>query len=251
MLDGDVAVVTGGTSGIGRAISQTFADHGATVVVTDITEEPRSGAQPTAEAIEESGGEATFVEADVTDHDEMLALADTVVEKYGSLDVMVNNAGILAESKLHETNPENWNKVIDINVNGVYHGMKAALTHMTEQESGGSVVNISSISGKIGRVIAPAYCTSKGAVTMMTRQTAIDYGSENLRINAVAPGGVLTEMARQNMADERREYLEGRTPMGRLASPEEVGKVAVFLSSDLASYVNGHVLVADGGFSIA
>lgn len=251
MLEGDVAVVTGGTSGIGRGICKTFAENGAKVIVTDITEEPRGGERPTAEVIDELGGEAAFIEADVTNHDEMLALADNVSDEYGSLDIMVNNAGVLIESRLDSMDSDQWNSLIDINVNGVYHGMKAALRQMLEQESGGNIVNISSISGKIGREVAPAYCASKGAVTMLTRQTAIDFGAEDIRINAVAPGGVLTELAQQTMDEKRHEYLETRTPMNRLGSPEEIANVAMFLASDLASYVNGHVLVADGGFSIA
>jgi NAD(P)-dependent dehydrogenase (short-subunit alcohol dehydrogenase family) len=251
LLKGKTAVITGGQSGIGRAIAKRYAQEGANVVIGDIRKEPRRAETPTVEEIADAGGEAQFVETDVTSYDDVETLVDSAVEEYGSIDIMVNNAGILQQTLHHETTPEEWTELMDINVKGVFFGSKAALTHMIEQESGGSIVNVSSISGSIGRAEAPAYCTSKGAVTMMTRQNAIDYGPEGVRVNAVGPGGTLTSMVHNVMSEERREYLEGQTPLRRLAEPEEIADVATFLGSDLASYVNGHVLIADGGFSIS
>jgi len=249
MLADKTAVVTGGASGIGRAIAEEYANHGANVVIGDIRRDPRQGGVPTAELINEQDGEAMHVEADVTKYADVQALVDTAVDEYGSIDVMVNNAGILQQTRLHETPVEDWEELMRINVDGVYYGTKAALNHMTEQASG-SIVNISSISGKIGRANAPAYCASKGAVTMMTRQNAIDYGPKGIRVNAVGPGGTLTAMVNEIMSEERQSYLEDATPLRRLAEPEEIANVATFLASDMASYVNGHVLIADGGFSI-
>ena len=249
MLDSKTAIVTGGASGIGRAIAQKYAAHGADVVIGDITQEPRMGGQPTHELVREAGGSATFFEADVTSLADMQALVEQTAEEHGSVDVMVNNAGILQQTRLHETEPEDWERLMRINVDGVFYGTKAALTQMVDQGSG-SIVNISSISGKIGRANAPAYCASKGAVTMLTRQNAIDYGPEGIRVNAVGPGGTLTAMVHEVMSEERQAYLEDATPLRRLAEPEEIADVATFLASDMASYVNGHVLIADGGFSI-
>jgi NAD(P)-dependent dehydrogenase (short-subunit alcohol dehydrogenase family) len=250
LLSGKTAVVTGGSSGIGRAIASTYADHGANVVVGDIRREPRRGGPPTVERIREAGGEARFVEADVTEYADVETLVEVAVEEYGAVDVMVNNAGILQQTRLHETTADQWAELMDINVTGVFHGTKAAVSRMLDQETGGNVVNVSSISGSIGRAEAPAYCASKGAVTMLTRQNAIDYGPEGIRVNAVGPGGTLTAMVYEVMSEPRREYLEGQTPLRRLAEPEEVADAATFLASDMASYVNGHVLFVDGGFSI-
>lgn len=250
MLDGKAAVITGGSGGIGRAIATKYAEEGASVVVGDIREESPHKDTTTAEAIEAAGGEARYVHADVTDYEDVETLVETAVSEFGSIDVMVNNAGILQESLVHETSLEDWNQLMDINVQGVFHGSKAALQRMLDQPSGGNIVNVSSISGQIGRQEAPAYCASKGAVTMLTRQNAIDYGSEGIRVNAVGPGGTLTDMVRSEMGGSRQSYLEERTPMERLAEPEEIANAATFLASEMASYVNGHVLIVDGGFSI-
>lgn len=250
MLTGETAVVTGATSGIGRAIALRFAEEGANVVVGDIRKGPYLEEGQTADVIEDRGGQAIFVEADVTDYDAVDNLVGSAVDEFGSVDVMVNSAGILQEAYLHETSLDDWRALMEINLDGVFFGSKAALSRMVDQESGGNIVNISSISGKIGRQQAPAYCASKGAVTMLTRQNAIDYGPEGIRVNAVGPGGTLTAMVKETMGDERREYLESQTPMRRLAQPEEIADTATYLASDMASYVNGHVLIVDGGFSV-
>lgn len=249
MLDDKTAVVTGGASGIGRAIAKKYAENGADVVIGDIRRDPRQGGVPTDELVNEQHGEAMYVDTDVTQYADVENLVDRAADEYGSVDVMVNNAGILQQTLLHETPVEDWEELMRINVDGVYYGTKAALNHMVDQSSG-SIVNISSISGKIGRSSAPAYCASKGAVTMMTRQNAIDYGPEGIRVNAVGPGGTLTAMVHEVMSEERQEYLEDATPLRRLAEPDEIADVATFLASDMASYVNGHVLITDGGFSI-
>jgi NAD(P)-dependent dehydrogenase (short-subunit alcohol dehydrogenase family) len=250
MLTDRTAVVTGATNGIGRAIALRFAEEGANVVIGDIQREPYLDDDPTAEVVGDRGGDATFVEADVTDYDAVDGLVGSAVDEFGSVDVMVNSAGILDQGLVHETSVEDWRTLMEINLDGVFHGSKAALSRMIDQEDGGNVVNISSISGQIGRQHAPAYCASKGAVTMLTRQNAIDYGPEGIRVNAVGPGGTLTAMVEETMSDERRSYLESETPMRRLARPEEMADAATFLASDMASYVNGHVLLVDGGFSI-
>jgi NAD(P)-dependent dehydrogenase (short-subunit alcohol dehydrogenase family) len=250
MLSGKSAVVTGGTNGIGRAIALKFSELGADVVVGDIAEQPQLAERPTAEAITDRGGEARFVEADVTDYDQVDRLVETAVEAFGSVDVMVNSAGILKEAYVHEMDLEDWRALMAINLDGVFYGTRAALQRMVDQEDGGNVVNVSSVSGSIGRTRAPAYCASKGAVTMLTRQNAIDYGDQGIRVNAVGPGGTLTALVENTMSDDRRAYLESQTPMSRLAQPEEIANAAAYLASDLASYVNGHVLVVDGGFSI-
>jgi NAD(P)-dependent dehydrogenase (short-subunit alcohol dehydrogenase family) len=250
MLAEKTAVVTGATSGIGREVALQYAEEGANVVIGDVRREPYLGETPTAEVITDRGGDARFVETDVTDDDAVDAMVEAAVDEYGSIDVLVNSAGILDEGRVHETSLEDWRTLMSINLDGVFHGSKAALARMVDQADGGNIVNISSISGEIGRQHAPAYCASKGAVTMLTRQNAIDYGPEGIRVNAVGPGGTLTSMVEETMSEERRSYLEGQTPMRRLAQPEEMADAATFLASDMASYVNGHVLIVDGGFSI-
>lgn len=249
LLAGKTAVVTGGSSGIGRAVALRFAEEGANVVIGDIKRDPYLDERETTDLVEERGAEARYVEADVTDYDQVDALVEAAVQEFGSVDTMVNSAGVLHESRLHETTEQRWRDLLAINLDGVFFGSKAALSRMVDQGSG-NIVNISSISGKIGRQHAPAYCASKGAVTMLTRQSAIDYGEEGIRVNAVGPGGTLTSMVEDTMSEERRSYLEGQTPMGRLAQPEEVADAVSYLASDRASYVNGHVLIIDGGFSV-
>lgn len=250
MLSEKVAVITGATEGIGRAIALRYAEEGASVVIGDIREDPMYSDRTTAKVIERKGGHANFVKCDVTNYNDVDNLVKSAVQDFGSIDIMVNNAGILQESLLHETSEEDWRRLMKINVDGVFYGSKAAITEMLDQPSGGNIVNVSSISGKIGRQNAPAYCASKGAVTMLTRQSAIDYGSKGIRVNAVAPGGTLTNMVSEEMDETRKSYLESQTPMRRLADPEEIADAATYLASDMASYINGHVLIVDGGFSI-
>ena len=242
-LDGKVALITGGARGQGAAEARLFAHEGARVVFGDVRDEL---GQQVEEEIQELGGEATYVHLDVTktpDWEQAIALAEN---KYGKLDVLVNNAAILIRKEIEQTTGEEWDLIMDVNAKSVFLGTKHAIPAM-RRAGGGSIVNISSISGLVG--IGPAaYIATKGAVRLFTKSTAIQYAKENIRANSVHPGGVDTPMVNElpvDPAQQDRNRL--RTPMGRRASPEEIAFGVLYLASDEASFVTGSELVIDGG----
>ncbi|MEF8822255.1 MAG: glucose 1-dehydrogenase [Halovenus sp.] len=241
-----VAVVTGASTGIGDAAALRFAQEGASVVVADINTEEGNA---TVEEIEESGGEATFVETDVSDWEDVQAMVDTAVETYGGLDFAFNNAGIEGASDPTGDHPmENWDQVIDINLKGVFQAMKAEIPVMLE-DGGGSIVNTSSIAGKVGFPELSPYVASKHGVLGLTKTAALEYSEAGVRVNAIAPGVIDTPMVdRASEDNENVEQSIAATPLGRLGRPEEIGDAAVWLCSDDASFVTGETLVADGGF---
>ena len=248
-LEGCAAVVTGAASGIGRAVARRFAAAGASVVVADVREEPREGGAPTHEAIRDAGGRARFVETDVTDRDAVDDAVAACVDAYGSLDVMANNAGIFPEqAEIDAVAEETYDAVLDVNLKGVYLGCRAAVTRMKRQESGGAVVNTSSVAGLFGYERSSAYCASKGGVTNLTRELALEQGPNGIRVNAVAPGIVETAQTRVDEEAVLGEHIED-IPLGRDGRPEEVADVALFLASEEARYVTGQNVVVDGGLT--
>lgn len=241
-------VVTGGSAGIGRATSLGAAAHGADVVVADLREEPRDGHETTVEKVRELGQRSTFVEADVTDLDDMQAAVETA-EEFGGVDGIVNNAGYAQSTELTETSTANWQKSIETNLSGVYHGCLAATPRMLEN-GGGAIVNIASGAGVVGLVNTCSYSAAKGGVIALTRQIAVDYAAEGVRANAVSPGFVDTALLREDTHDGTGSYAKQNTPMRRVGDPREIADAVVYMLSDAASFVTGQNLIVDGGYAI-
>ena len=255
-LEDRVAVITGGASGIGRAIAQRFAAEGARVVICDLRETPREGGQPTQDLIAKAGGSCLYRQADISQWQEVEALVAETVERFGRLDVMVNNAAISTGQRLTETGEADWNRVMATNLKGVFFGCKCAVQQMLGQaprEAGGDqlrgrIVNISSQHGMICAPNDLAYGVSKAGVAYITRQIAVDYAKQGILCNAVAPGKILTGKSGSAIAPETLAYAEARTPLPRLGRPEDVARAAAFLASDEASYITGENLMVDGGW---
>jgi NAD(P)-dependent dehydrogenase (short-subunit alcohol dehydrogenase family) len=240
VLDGKIAIVTGGSTGIGRATAEKYLDYGADVVIANRSAE-------TGRATAEELG-CDFVQCDVAEYEQVKALVETTVEDHGRLDVMVNNAGIGSVGTVEDMSLEDWQDVMRINLNGVMHGTRAALPHL--RESKGSIVNIASIYGLVAGPTATAYSTAKGGIVNFTRSVAVDYAKQNVRVNSICPGFVDTPMTEPVFGEEEfYEYVHGQTPMGRVAQPEEVAGLAMFLASDEASYITGANIPIDGGWT--
>lgn len=243
---GKVALVTGGGSGIGRGIAQAFAGEGAIAVVSGRREETLA---QTVRQITADGGQATGISADVTKPDDVARLVDTVAEKFGRLDIAVNNAGVFAGGPAAQIGDDDWSTVVDVNLTGVWLSMKHEIAHMAGA-GGGAIVNIASTIG--AHVTYPgtaAYAASKAGVTALTRAAAQDYIGQGIRINAVSPGATDTPMSLQPGETEadREVRLKSDLPIGRVAGISEVAAAVLWLASPQASYMVGHDLVIDGG----
>ncbi|WP_225336092.1 glucose 1-dehydrogenase [Halomicrobium urmianum] len=248
-IDGGTALVSGAASGIGRATAQRFAEEGASVVAADIDVD---GGEETVSQIESEGGEATFVETDVTDESDLATAVETAVDTYGGLDFAFNNAGIEGDQVgFSEQDNANWNQVLDINLNGVFFAMREEIPAMLES-GGGAIVNTSSIAGILGFPNLSPYVASKHGVVGLTKTAAVEFSSEGLRVNAVLPGVIDTPMvARSGEQDpESTEQTIAGIPASRLGQPEEIASAVVWLCSEDASYVTGQPLPVDGGYSI-
>ena len=243
-LSGKVALISGAARGMGESEARLFAREGAQVVLGDILEDQGRAA---VESIAQQGGTATFIPLDVTRERDWQRAVETVEQAYGRLDILVNNAGIVRMAPLDETSLEAWNEVIDVNQTGVFLGLKHAVPAM-RRAGGGSIVNISSIAGLIGLPNIPAYQASKGAVRILTKNAAVQYATDKIRVNSVHPGRIETPMTAP-LAPERREMLLRLTPLGRDGTAEEVAYGVLYLASDESSYVTGAELVIDGGYT--
>ena len=258
-LQDRVCMVTGAASGIGRAIARRFAEEGAQVIILDPRQLPIEGGESTSELIERAGGKVSALEVDVSSWEQVdRAVSDTVSE-FGALHVMVNNAAIYTGTDLLATRVEDWDRVMAVNLRGVFNGCKRAVQQMLTQaplaEARGRIVNISSQHGMIACPGDIAYGVSKAGTVYITRQIAADYAAQGIVCNAVAPGKILT--GRTDAIDEASlNYSRSRTPMageplGRLGRPNDVASAALFLASDESSYINGANLMVDGGWTAA
>lgn len=247
-------VVSGGSSGLGRAMALAFAEHGADVVVGDVRRDPREGGAPTDAEITARGGSAVFVEADVSRNEDIDRLVATAVERGGRLDVIVNNAVVAGRHSkgLLETTPDDWDAIMAVGLRGVFLCCRRAVEQMLGQEPRGEVrgriINLSSQHGMVGTPGHVAYCAAKGGVVNLTRQLAVDFGRRGIMVNAIAPGKILTTPLDEPDTDEILEYSRARTPFSRLGRPEDVAGAAVFLASDDSSYMSGTNLLVDGGW---
>jgi NAD(P)-dependent dehydrogenase (short-subunit alcohol dehydrogenase family) len=252
-LKDKVALVTGGGSGIGGATAVLFAAQGAKVVVSDLNE---ANALETVAEIKAAEGDATAITGDVSRNADAEAMVKGTVDTYGTLDVVVNCAGVIAGKALPEgASPEEvWDRVMDVNLKGTYLVTWHAVRTM-EGSGGGSIINIASINGIVGYPIGlgggfDAYVPSKGGVVQFTKNLAIDYGKKNIRVNCICPGHIDTNLIREFLDNpERREWLEQRYPMGRVGRPKEIAYAALFLASDESSFVTGAPLIVDGGYT--
>lgn len=246
MLKDKVALITGGSSGIGRAVALAWAREGAKVVVSDVD---RSGGGETVEQVRAAGSEAIFIAADVGKPEDCEALVRGAVEKFGRLDIACNNAGIGGPQAPTADYPlDGWAQVISINLSGVFYGMKYQLPAMLKN-GGGAIVNMASILGAVGFAGAPAYAAAKHGVVGLTQATALEYSAQGVRINAVGPGFIHTPMISALEEDKAiNDMLVAAHPIGRLGRAEEVAELVLWLSSDKASFVTGSYYPVDGGY---
>lgn len=248
ILKNKVVVVTGASSGIGRAIAIRAAEHGAkAVVVSDITEMPREGGNPTVAEIEAMGAVARFVKADVSRRGDNDVLVEAANE-FGGVDVMVANAGITLRSDGADVAEEDYHRLMSINLDGPLFGAQAAAKQMKANGKAGSIILMASMGGISGAGMTVAYSTSKGGVVLMTKALADALGPDGIRVNAVAPGTIDTVLLRTSPGiAEASEGFRKRTPLRRLGKPSEIGDAVAYLGSDLSSYVSGIALLVDGG----
>jgi 3-hydroxybutyrate dehydrogenase len=248
-VEGKIALVTGGASGIGRATALTFAREGAKLIIADMHEE---GGQQTVHMITEKGGEALFVRTDVTQPTEVEALISKAVQTYGRLDCAHNNAGVTqrAYPPTAEFPEEDWHRVLAVNLTGVWLCMKYEIPQMLTQGRG-AIVNTASVAGLVGLAGRSAYVASKHGVVGITRTAALEYAQHGIRVNCVCPGYIRTPMVAYVLQTEGAQLeaqMVAREPIGRLGTPEEVAETVVWLCSDAAAFVTGHTMTVDGGF---
>jgi len=252
LLAGKVAIVTGASSGIGRAIAGSFAAEGACVVIADLVDEPLEGGESTLELIKRAGGEASFERTDVGRWGDIDALVGSTVARHGRLDVMVNNAAIYSGTPLLETTLEEWERVMGVNLTGMFHGCKRAVQQMITQEPRnevrGRIINLGSQQGIVTAPQDMPYGVSKAGAIYLTRQIAVDYAHEYIVCNCISPGKIVTGQPGANTDPARLDNARRRTPWPRLGRPEDIANAAVFLASDRATYITGSNLVVDGGW---
>jgi NAD(P)-dependent dehydrogenase (short-subunit alcohol dehydrogenase family) len=250
-----VALITGAGAGIGRSTALLFAEQGAKVVVQDLK---AAAAEETVQLITKAGGEAVAIGGDVTSRADAEAMVRKAVESYGRLDVLFNNAGIWRGGTILDISEEDWDRTMDVNVKGIYLVSRYAVQQMMRQE-GGSIINAASVAALRGSPMSAAYNASKGAVLLLTKCMALDFGRYGIRVNCTCPGVIETQMAEELLSyrslgdDDRKQALletyEERHAVGRLGQPEDVAKVVLFLASDESSFVSGAAWQVDGGLS--
>ncbi|MGG0026845.1 SDR family NAD(P)-dependent oxidoreductase [Bacillus safensis subsp. osmophilus] len=249
-IAGKVVLITGGASGIGLAAVKLFLEHGAKVAVADINED--SGKQLVESLPHEH---AAFFKTDITNESDCQKTVQSVLSQFGTIDVLINNAGIEIVSLIHEMTLEDWNHILQVNLTGVFLMSKHTLPHMLEKKSG-SIINTGSVGGLVGWPDIPAYNATKGGVIQLTKSMAIDYAAHQIRVNCIAPGIIDTPLNEKSFLDNHSESLEvvkkekaKVNPLLRLGKPEEIAGVMLFLASDLSSYMTGSVVTVDGGYT--
>jgi NAD(P)-dependent dehydrogenase (short-subunit alcohol dehydrogenase family) len=248
-LEGKVAIITGASSGIGKATALLFGREGAKVVVN--YSHSADEADEVVNSILKSGGEAIAIKADVSKEHEVKAMIEETIKKYGKIDILHNNAGVELQKPITITSEEEWNKVLDINLKGMFHCSKYALSYMKE---GGVIVNTASVAGLFGSANLSAYCASKGGVIALTKALALEYAPNKIRVNCICPGAIDTPMLRRFIdaspdPKATEKQFTSMHPLGRLGQPEDIARAALFLASDSSSFITGHSLVVDGGFT--
>ena len=249
-VEGKVTVVTGAASGIGRASARLLADEGARLVIGDVDD----AGEDVAREIRDAGGTCRFLRTDVRSWDDVATLVGSAVDEHGRLDVIVNNVGVAIGGAAGEMSEDDWNRVLDVNLSGVWRGMRHAIPAMLAAD-GGSIVNISSVQSLVGFLGWSGYAASKGGINALTQQAAVEYAPSGIRVNAIIPGTILTGMnegiLREHpdpdglMAEWTRMH-----PIGRIGQPEEVATAVVYLASDESSFVTGMLLRVDGGMVV-
>src|SRR6188508_3827011 len=243
-LENKVALITGSGSGIGKAAAILFAGQGAKVVISDINE---SHGHSTVEELKKKGGDAFFIKADSSKPEDNEALVKQTIQKFGSLDIAVNNAGIGGPLSITGEYPiDGWKKVIDINLSGVFYGLRYQIPAMLQK--GGSIINVASILGMAGTKFSPAYVAAKHGVVGLTKAAALEYADKKIRINAVGPGYIKTPLVESSLDEAARASLVGLHPIGRLGEPEEIAELLLWLASSKSSFVTGAYYPVDGGY---
>lgn len=243
-LEKKVALVTGASRGIGRSIAVELAARGAFVYVNYNGSE--DAANETVRLCEQAGGSGEAIRFNVADADRVAAAVDSIIKDKGSLDILVNNAGVNKDALLVRTANEDWSRIVETNLSGAFYATKAAARQMMKQRSG-SIVNISSVVGESGNAGQVAYSASKAGLLGLTKSTALELGARGVRVNAICPGFIATDMTEAVLGNGRREEIEKQIPLGRVGTAEEIARAAAFLASEDASYITGAVLDVNGG----